>query len=153
MWSPLASELGVPWRAAEAMHWQLGEAEMARRAGVVPFSLLSNPAAAAGVPTPGSTYPVHDPSPGLGPGGPGGLLVDRGLQQRGERGESIARIPAGRGVGERGGYLSQGTVLPSMAEVQRGLGAYEDFLRPGQSQAVGRGGEFEPRGGRERDRR
>lgn len=31
----------VPWRAAEAMHWQLGEADMARRAGVVPFSLTS----------------------------------------------------------------------------------------------------------------
>ncbi len=31
--------MGVPWRAAEAMHWQLGEVEMARRAGVVPFSL------------------------------------------------------------------------------------------------------------------
>jgi hypothetical protein len=29
----------VPWRAAEAMHWQLGEIDMARRAGVVPFSL------------------------------------------------------------------------------------------------------------------
>ena len=33
--------MAVPWRAAEAMHWQLGEAEMARRAGVVPFSLSS----------------------------------------------------------------------------------------------------------------
>ena len=29
----------VPWRAAEAMHWQLGESDMARRAGVIPFSL------------------------------------------------------------------------------------------------------------------
>lgn len=32
----------LPWRAAEAMHWQLGESDMARRAGVVPFS-LANP--------------------------------------------------------------------------------------------------------------
>lgn len=32
----------LPWRAAEAMHWQLGETDMARRAGVVPFS-LANP--------------------------------------------------------------------------------------------------------------
>lgn len=37
----MAEELQVPWRAAEAMHWQLGEAEMARRAGVVPFSLAA----------------------------------------------------------------------------------------------------------------
>ncbi|ODA81701.1 hypothetical protein RJ55_00203 [Drechmeria coniospora] len=41
MWAKVAEELAVPWRAAEAMHWQLGEADMARRAGVVPFSLAS----------------------------------------------------------------------------------------------------------------
>jgi hypothetical protein len=34
-------EMGIPWRAAEAMHWQLGEKDMAHRAGVVPFSLSS----------------------------------------------------------------------------------------------------------------
>ncbi|KAK4156671.1 snRNA-activating protein complex subunit 4 [Chaetomidium leptoderma] len=38
MWAKVAEEMQVPWRAAEAMHWQLGEVEMARRAGVVPFS-------------------------------------------------------------------------------------------------------------------
>jgi len=41
MWSKVAEEMAIPWRAAEAMHWQLGEQEMARRAGVVPFSLSS----------------------------------------------------------------------------------------------------------------
>jgi hypothetical protein len=41
MWVKVAEELAVPWRAAEAMHWQLGEADMARRAGVVPFSLTA----------------------------------------------------------------------------------------------------------------
>ncbi len=41
MWSRVAEEMAVPWRAAEAMHWQLGEADMARRAGVIPFSLSS----------------------------------------------------------------------------------------------------------------
>lgn len=39
MWAKVAEEMAIPWRAAEAMHWQLGEQEMARRAGVVPFSL------------------------------------------------------------------------------------------------------------------
>jgi hypothetical protein len=29
----------VPWQAAETMHWQLGQHDMARRAGVVPFTL------------------------------------------------------------------------------------------------------------------
>ncbi|KAL2218328.1 MYB DNA-binding domain protein [Thermoascus aurantiacus ATCC 26904] len=42
MWAKVAEEMAIPWRAAEAMHWQLGEQEMARRAGVVPFSLSSS---------------------------------------------------------------------------------------------------------------
>ncbi|MCJ1257698.1 hypothetical protein MMC24_005524 [Lignoscripta atroalba] len=41
IWTPLAIELGIPWRAVEAMHWHLGEADMARRAGVSPFSLAA----------------------------------------------------------------------------------------------------------------
>ncbi|QSS63454.1 hypothetical protein I7I51_00512 [Histoplasma capsulatum] len=43
MWAKVAEEMGVPWRAAEAMHWQLGEQDIARRTGTVPFS-LSQPA-------------------------------------------------------------------------------------------------------------
>jgi hypothetical protein len=39
MWAKVAEELAVPWRAAEAMHWRIGEVDMARRAGVTPFSL------------------------------------------------------------------------------------------------------------------
>ncbi|KKY28849.1 putative myb dna-binding domain protein [Phaeomoniella chlamydospora] len=39
MWAKVAEEMSIPWRAAEAMHWQLGEQEMAKRAGVQPFSL------------------------------------------------------------------------------------------------------------------
>jgi hypothetical protein len=38
MWSKIGEEMSTPWRAAEAMHWQIGEEEMARRAGTVPFS-------------------------------------------------------------------------------------------------------------------
>ncbi|KAI5787109.1 hypothetical protein EDC01DRAFT_717922 [Geopyxis carbonaria] len=41
MWAIIAKEMEIPWRAAEAMHWQLGEQDMAHRAGVVPFSLSS----------------------------------------------------------------------------------------------------------------
>ena len=37
MWNDVATELDVPWRAAEAMHWSLGEQDMARRANVTPF--------------------------------------------------------------------------------------------------------------------
>lgn len=35
----VAKEMEIPWRSAEAMHWKLGEQDMARRAGVTPFSL------------------------------------------------------------------------------------------------------------------
>ena len=38
MWNIVAKELGVPQRAAEAMHWLLGEEDMARRAGVIPVT-------------------------------------------------------------------------------------------------------------------
>lgn len=41
MWAKVAEEMQIPWRAAEAMHWQLGETDMARRAGVVPFTLTA----------------------------------------------------------------------------------------------------------------
>ncbi len=41
MWLKIAEKIAISWHPAEAMHWQLGEQEMARRAGVVPFSLSS----------------------------------------------------------------------------------------------------------------
>ena len=42
LWNPIANELGVPWRACEAMHWALGEADMCRRANVLPFPMATN---------------------------------------------------------------------------------------------------------------
>jgi Fungal Zn(2)-Cys(6) binuclear cluster domain len=37
MWEPITKEMGIPWRLVEAMHWQLGEAEMASRANAPIF--------------------------------------------------------------------------------------------------------------------
>lgn len=39
MWEKIAKEMQLPWRAAEAMHWQIGEVEMATRANVAVFHL------------------------------------------------------------------------------------------------------------------
>ncbi len=39
MWEKIAKEMALPWRAAEAMHWQIGEIEMANRANVNLFHL------------------------------------------------------------------------------------------------------------------
>ena len=41
MWAQIALEMKIPWRAAEGMHWQLGEVEIAQRAGTVPFSSVA----------------------------------------------------------------------------------------------------------------
>jgi hypothetical protein len=38
MWLLIAREMGIPWKLADAMHWRMGELEMAHRAGVAPFS-------------------------------------------------------------------------------------------------------------------
>ena len=58
----------LPWRAAEAMHWQIGEVEMAQRANVPVFHLAGQQAAQAGLlgdrppsrspPSATSAYPV-----------------------------------------------------------------------------------------------
>ncbi|KAG6125434.1 hypothetical protein E4U38_007650 [Claviceps purpurea] len=66
MWSKVAEELAVPWRAAEAMHWALGEADMARRAGVIPFALAavnleSGPRAAPTTPRASFQFQTHEP--------------------------------------------------------------------------------------------
>ncbi|KAF2206955.1 hypothetical protein CERZMDRAFT_3729, partial [Cercospora zeae-maydis SCOH1-5] len=37
MWEKISKEMQLPWRAAEAMHWQIGEVEMAQRANVPVF--------------------------------------------------------------------------------------------------------------------
>jgi hypothetical protein len=41
MWQMIAIEMAIPWKLAEAMHWRMGELEMAHRAGVAPFSKSS----------------------------------------------------------------------------------------------------------------
>lgn len=71
MWEMVAKEMGLPWRAIEAIHWQMGAEEMASRANVPVFQPH---ATAAGVRTkspPGSKMnPNLAPAPSA-PGGPG----------------------------------------------------------------------------------
>ncbi|KAI5368185.1 Putative SANT/Myb domain, Homeobox-like domain superfamily protein [Septoria linicola] len=52
MWEKISKEMQLPWRAAEAMHWQIGEVEMAQRANVPVFHLAGQPG--SGVPPPGA---------------------------------------------------------------------------------------------------
>jgi hypothetical protein len=58
MWQKVATEMGIPWRSAESMHWQLGEQEMSARANAPVFQLhpsatgtgMSSPSQVSGIP-------------------------------------------------------------------------------------------------------
>jgi hypothetical protein len=58
MWQKVATEMGIPWRSAESMHWQLGEQEMSARANAPVFQLHpsatsnSSPSQIAAIPAP-----------------------------------------------------------------------------------------------------
>lgn len=49
MWEKISKEMQLPWRAAEAMHWQIGEVEMAQRANVPVFHLAGQSSSQGGV--------------------------------------------------------------------------------------------------------
>ncbi|KAF2736889.1 hypothetical protein EJ04DRAFT_432137, partial [Polyplosphaeria fusca] len=57
MWQKVATEMGIPWRSAESMHWQLGEQEMSARANAPVFQLhpsataLGSPPAVPAIPS------------------------------------------------------------------------------------------------------
>src|SRR3569833_1533216 len=149
MWAKVAEEMQVPWRAAEAMHWQIGESDMARRAGVVPFSL-------SGANVEPAPHPLHHrvspsrgqhqhsqsqgnlpggaPSPRYGRGGgppPIGIPPPiHGSRTIAARRESGPPRPAGPDPGE---YYSHGG--PGLAPIQT-------------SMQPGRGGGRGARGGR-----
>jgi hypothetical protein len=55
MWQKLASEMGMPWRSAESMHWQLGKQEMSNRANAPIFQLYYS---TTGIPSPPSSHPA-----------------------------------------------------------------------------------------------
>ncbi|SMY21116.1 unnamed protein product [Zymoseptoria tritici ST99CH_1A5] len=48
MWEKISKEMQLPWRAAEAMHWQIGEIEMAQRANVPVFHLAGQQSGQSG---------------------------------------------------------------------------------------------------------
>ncbi|OAL01959.1 hypothetical protein IQ06DRAFT_129986 [Phaeosphaeriaceae sp. SRC1lsM3a] len=56
MWQKVATEMGIPWRSAESMHWQLGEQEMSARANAPVFQL--HPSATGASLSPPSQVPV-----------------------------------------------------------------------------------------------
>ncbi len=138
MWAIVARELQVPWRAAEAMHWYLGEQEIARRAGVTPFTMAaaSGPSPSSHMPHPGVTSPIgasiSSPggagSSGLGQGRLGGGLagplppIHEGLTRSAEFGRRDDRGRRRRVEGGRG----RRAMLPGVAELEGGVGVYDE---------------------------
>lgn len=58
MWQKVATEMGIPWRSAESMHWQLGEQEMSARANAPVFQLHPS---ATGVGSPTQAHVAPSP--------------------------------------------------------------------------------------------
>lgn len=63
MWQKVATEMGIPWRSAESMHWQLGEQEMSARANAPVFQLHPS-ATSLGSPPTAPLTPASIPPPG-----------------------------------------------------------------------------------------
>ena len=138
IWTPLAKELQVPWRSAEAMHWALGEEDMARRAGSTLFTMAAagstNPANVSssssasgteryGLPEPTTSgYSGYDDAERASEEGEiGGTRHRRSRAdtQQTTQGQQLAPVGQGFEVGQ-GGY---GIVLPSLAELTGGVPA------------------------------
>jgi hypothetical protein len=134
MWNPLANELGIPWRAAEAMHWKLGEEELASRAGTVPFMIA--PTSNTGVVNPSNyayanlysaRYEQIHSAAELPPQPP-----PTGAQPR--RSESLGEGPDSAGMqrmrrpsdDRRVLSPTAAPLLPSVAELERGVLAYDN---------------------------
>ena len=62
MWQKVATEMGIPWRSAESMHWQLGEQEMSARANAPVFQLHPS-ATSNGSPSQNAATPAQIPAP------------------------------------------------------------------------------------------
>ncbi|KAK3315305.1 MYB DNA-binding domain-containing protein [Apodospora peruviana] len=118
MWAKVAEEMQVPWRAAEAMHWQLGEVDMARRAGVVPFSL-----------TPAANDPpgLHRLSPSRGHGH---------SQSQGSLPRDIQGIPSPR-YGRGHGPSPSTPLIPPPMSGGRPLAARRESVPPRPSYVIG----------------
>lgn len=122
MWAKVAEEMQVPWRAAEAMHWQLGEVEMARRAGVTPFSLQTG--------GPEGSQALHRTSPSRGHGySPSyGVGPEHGMPSPG-----YGRTPVPRALSAHGRPPSHGADVvppPPHATIPPTLAARRESLPP-----------------------
>lgn len=126
MWANLAKELGMPWRTAEAMHWHLGEHNMANRASVKPFVMAATSGTSRSDIGGGA---CGDPTSPRGGGRGGGLEGSSGRSSDGdERGD------------ERRRRRCEETVLPRVRELDARVGPYEQYDDEYDDESDGRSG-------------
>ncbi|KAL8908317.1 MAG: hypothetical protein Q9171_005503 [Xanthocarpia ochracea] len=144
MWTAIAEDLNIPWRAVEDMHWVIGQEDMVNLAGgrllhpdksggkqspsgsrmpsVLPSSVGPPSMQAQFVSTPMSTFSRNPSQAGAMSGKPLPLVTTNGVAQ--------ARfVPSGEdtGFGFHRTHRRQsgsGGQLPSLAELERGIPAY-----------------------------
>ena len=144
MWTAIAEDLNIPWRAVEDMHWVIGQEDMVNLAGgrllhpdksggkqspsgsrmppVLPPSVGPPSMKAQFVSTPMSTFSRNPSQAGAMSGEPLSLATTNGVAQ--------ARfVSSGENTGfgfQRTHRRQSGTggQLPSLAELERGIPAY-----------------------------
>ena len=141
MWSKVAEEMAVPWRAAEAMHWQLGEADMARRAGVVPFSLSSvtvdtPPPGRRSSPTRGHAHSQSHSSVISGSGSSSGSRYSRSTTSHSHSNSRGSASSAGRTIVARRDSTPRSVPPPSPSD-----GLALAAIGGGMAMGMGRGGQ------------
>ncbi|KAK4631322.1 hypothetical protein CLAFUW4_03687 [Fulvia fulva] len=87
MWEKISKEMQLPWRAAEAMHWQIGEIEMAQRANVPVFHLAGQQGA--------SDRPGSDERQSTSPSGSGAPPMGMSYTHTHTHNHSLPQIPHG----------------------------------------------------------
>lgn len=133
--------MAVPWRAAEAMHWQLGEADMARRAGVVPFSLSSvtldtPPPGHRSSPTRGHAHSQSHSSAISGTGSSSGSRYSRPTTSHSHSSSRGSGINAGRTIAARRESTPRSVPPPSPRD-----GLALAAIGGGTAMGIGRGGQ------------
>jgi hypothetical protein len=108
----IAKEMNLPWRAVEAMHWQMGAEEMAQRANVALFQTHVTPASLTATGAPKNAGGASSSASSAAPG--------RGLKRK-----TTSKSPTlGGGDGSDSSVGDRGTALSDVPMTVGSVGSY-----------------------------